>query len=161
MLMLALRLILKDKGGKQHCLIPFAGSHLGVEILLKKREHEKWMRWNRALRHLGILCIEISRKFYAKPVWFLFLFIYLFIYFLVIKGIVKALFSLIPWLLNFSDLPNYGLNSRKRYSLRLLSKCLVRSTLLPIGGKVPQLSDTLFDSLRWAPFSLALQLCSS
>ena len=93
--------------------------------------------------------------------FYFYLFIYLFIYFLVIKGIVKALFSLIPWLLNFSDLPNYGLNSRKRYSLRLLSKCLVRSTLLPIGGKVPQLSDTLFDSLRWAPFSLALQLCSS
>ena len=26
-------------------------------------------------------------------------------YFLVIKGIPKALFSFIPWLLNFSDLP--------------------------------------------------------
>ena len=31
-----LRLILKDKGGKQHCL-PFVGSNLGVEIFLKKR----------------------------------------------------------------------------------------------------------------------------
>ena len=80
---------------------------------------------------------------------------------LVMKGILKALFSFIPWLLNFSDLPNYGSNSRKRYTLRLLSKCLVRSTLLPIGGKVPQPFDTLFDSLRWAPFSLALHLCSS
>ena len=38
MLMLALRLILKDKGGKQHCLIPFVGSNLGVEIFSKKRE---------------------------------------------------------------------------------------------------------------------------
>ena len=79
---------------------------------------------------------------------------------MVIKGILKALFSFIPWLLNFSDLPNYGSNSRKRYTLRLLSKCLVRSTLLPIGGKVPQPFDTLFDSLRWAPFSLALHLRS-
>ena len=29
MLMLALRLILKDKGGKQYCLIPFVGSRKG------------------------------------------------------------------------------------------------------------------------------------
>ena len=128
MLMLALRLIVKDKGSKQHCLIPFFGSNLGVEIFLKKREHQKRMRWNRGLRHLCILCIEVSRKFYAcLP----------FNCFLVIKGILKALFSFIPSLLNFSDLPNYGSNSRKRYTLRLLSKCLVRSTLLPIGGKVP------------------------
>ena len=41
MLILALRLILKDKGSKQHCL-PFVGSNLGVEIFLKKREH--WIR---------------------------------------------------------------------------------------------------------------------
>ena len=42
MLMLALRLFLKDKGsGKQHCLIPFVGSNLGVETFLKKREHQK------------------------------------------------------------------------------------------------------------------------
>ena len=33
--MLALRLILKDKHGKQHCL-PFVGSNLGVEISLKR-----------------------------------------------------------------------------------------------------------------------------
>ena len=37
MLMLALRLFLKDKsGGKQHCFISFVGSNLGVEIFLKK-----------------------------------------------------------------------------------------------------------------------------
>ena len=42
--------------------------------------------------------------------------------FLVIQGILKALFSLIPWLLIFSDLPNYGSNSRKRYTIRILSK---------------------------------------
>ena len=50
--------------------------------------------------------------------------------FLIIKGILKALFSFIPWLFNFSVLPNYGWNTRKRYTLRLLSKCLVRSTLI-------------------------------
>ena len=156
MLMLALRLILKDKGGgKQHCLIPFVGSNLGVETFLKKREHQKRMRWNRGLRHLCILCIGVSRKFYLKACL-------LFNCFLVIKRIVKVLFSFIPWLLNFTDLPNYGSNSRKIYTLRLLSKCLVWSTLLPIGGKVPpQPFDTLFDSLRWAPFNLALHLCSS
>ena len=36
MLMLVLRLILKDKGGKKYCLIPFAGSNLEVEKCLKK-----------------------------------------------------------------------------------------------------------------------------
>ena len=35
--MLALSLILKDKGRKQYCLIPFAGSNLGVETFLKKK----------------------------------------------------------------------------------------------------------------------------
>ena len=140
MLMLALRLILKDKGGKQHCLIPFVGSNLGVEIFLKKREHQKRMRWNRGLRHLCILCIEVSRKCYAKPVSLLYN------YFLVIEGILKAFFSFIPWLLHFSDLPNYGSNSRKRYALRLLSKCLVRNTL-PLEVKV---SPTLWYPL-WFP----------
>ena len=43
MLMLALRLLLKDKGGgKQHCLIPFVGSNLGFETFLKKMKHQKW-----------------------------------------------------------------------------------------------------------------------
>ena len=37
------RLVLRDKGGKQHCL-PFVGSNLRVEIFLKKREHQKRMR---------------------------------------------------------------------------------------------------------------------
>ena len=119
MLMLTLRLILKEKGGKKHSL-PFVGSNLGVEIFLKKREHQRRMRWNRGLRHLYILCIGVSKKFYAKACL-------LFNCFLVIKGILKALFSFIPWLLNFSDLPNYGSKSRKRYTLRLLSKCLGRS----------------------------------
>ena len=73
MIMLALRLFSRDKGGgKQHCLIPFVGSNLGVETFLKKMEHQKRMRYNRGLRHLCILCIEVSRKLYVKPVCFLF-----------------------------------------------------------------------------------------
>ena len=132
MLMLALRLFLEDKGGgKQHFLILFVGSNLGVETFFKKMEHQKRMRYNRGLRHLCILCIVVSRKIYICKACLPFN------CFLVIKGILKALFSFIPWLLNFSDLPNYDSNSRKRYILRLLSKCLVRSTLLPIEGKVP------------------------
>ena len=68
MLMLALRLFFKDNGGgKQHCLIPFAGFNLGVETFLKKMEH-KGMRYSKGLRHLCILSIEVSRKFYVKPV---------------------------------------------------------------------------------------------
>ena len=51
MLMSTLRLIVKDKGGKQHCLI-FVGSNLEVDIFFKKREYQKRMRWNRGLRHL-------------------------------------------------------------------------------------------------------------
>ena len=75
MLMLPLRLFLKFNGcGKQYCLIPFVGSNLGVETFLKKMEHQKRMRYNRGLRHLCILCIEVSRKFYAKPVCFLIVF---------------------------------------------------------------------------------------
>ena len=90
MLMSALRLFLKDKGGgKQHCLIPFVGSNLKIETFLKKMEHQKRMHYNRGLRHLCILCIEVSRKFYVKLVCLL-------IFFLVIKGILKALFSFLP-----------------------------------------------------------------
>ena len=70
----SLEAILKNKGGKQHCLVRFVGSNLGVETFLKNREHEKRMRQNKGLRHLWILCIEVSRKFYAKPGWFLIVF---------------------------------------------------------------------------------------
>ena len=123
---------MKDKGdGKQHCLILFVDSNLGVETFLKKMEHHKRMCYNRGLRQLCIPCIEVSRKVYICKACLPFN------CFLVIKGILKVLFSFILWLLSFSDLPNYGSNCRKRYTLRLLSKCLVRSTLLPIGGKVP------------------------
>ena len=131
--MLALRLFLKDKcGGKQHCLIPFVGSKLGVEEdgFLKKMEHQKRMRYNRGLRYLCILCIEVSGKFYVKPVCFL-------IVFLVIKGILKALFYFIPWLLNFSDLPNYDSNSRKRLYTKAIVKVSTEERPSPYWGKVP------------------------
>ena len=135
MLILALELILKDKGGKQHCL-PFIGSNLGFGIFLKKREHQKRMGWNRGMRHLCILCIGVSRKFYAKPVCFL-------IVFWLKKKILKALFSFIPWLLNFSDLPSYGSNLRKRYTLRLLSKGLGRSIPPIVLIKSPPLPHSI------------------
>ena len=130
MLVLDLRLLLKDKGGTQHFLA-FVGSNLGVEVFLQKWDNQKRMRWNRELRHLCILCIGVSRKFYAKPAWLLFIYL-----FFVIKGVLKTLFSFIPWLLDFSVLPNYCSNLRKRHTPGLFSKCLVRNTLLPIGSKV-------------------------
>ena len=125
MLMLALKLILNDKGGKQHCFY-----HL---LILTWVLRYSWTRGT------------IRKKRIEAPLYTLYWVFKEIICkacqlcncFLVIKGILKAFFSFIPWLLNFSDLPNSGSNSRKRYTLRLLSKCLVRSTLLPIGGKVP------------------------
>ena len=65
----SLEAILKDKGGgKQHCLLLFVGSNLGVETFLKKMKHQKRMRYDRVLKHLCILCVELSRKLYVKPV---------------------------------------------------------------------------------------------
>ena len=119
MLILALRLILKDKCGKQHCL-PYVGSNLGVEIFLKRKEHQKRMRWNRGWGNLYTLYWGF-RKILCKVCL-------LFNCFLVIKGILKALFSFVPRLLSFSDLSNHFSNSRKRYALRLLSKSIGRST---------------------------------
>ena len=88
MLMLALRLFLKDKGGgKQHFLIPFVGSDLSVETFLKNMEHQEKMRYTEDR---------------GTSVYFAFVY---FNCFLVIKRILKALFSFIPWLLNLSDLP--------------------------------------------------------
>ena len=77
MLMLDLRLLVKDKGGgKQHCLTPFVGSNLGIETFLKKMEHQKGMRYNRGLRQLFILFIEVSVKLYVKPVYLLFIYFF-------------------------------------------------------------------------------------
>ena len=56
--MLALRLILKDKDGNQHCL-PFSGSNPGgLDVFEKEGTSEK-----------GCI-IGVSRMFYLKPVWF-------------------------------------------------------------------------------------------
>ena len=41
MLMLALRLFLKDKNDKQHCLIPFVGSNLGLRHFWKRENIRK------------------------------------------------------------------------------------------------------------------------
>ena len=125
MLMLALKLILNDKGGKQHCFY-----HL---LILTWVLRYSWTRGT------------IRKKSIEAPLYTLYWVFKEIICkacqlcncFLVIKGILKAFFSFIPWLLNFSALPNYGWNSRKKYTLRLLSKCQVRSALLPIGCKVP------------------------
>ena len=125
----------------------------GLRYFWQKGNIREKVRWNRGLSHPCTLCIGVSRKFYAKTVCF-------FIVFLLIKRILRALFSFIPWLLNFSDLPGYGSNSRKRYTLRLLSMCLRRSNHR-IEDKVPSSFNSLFDSLRWAPFGLALHLCAS
>ena len=122
-----LRLILKDHGGKQHCLIPFVGSFLGVEIFLKRGNIRKG-------------CVEIED--WATSVYFELRFqkdsmqsLSAFQFFFVYKRYYKSFIffhSLIIEFLWFA----YGSNSRERYTLRLLSKRLVRSTLLPIGGKV-------------------------
>ena len=110
--MLALRLISKGKGGKQHCL-PFVGSNLGLTYF-----------WKRGSIREG--CVEIED--WGTSVYFVFRFQENYTQSLSgYKGILKALFSFIAWLLNFSDLPNYGSKSRKIYTLRLLSKCLGRS----------------------------------
>ena len=54
--MLALRLILKDKDGNQHCL-PFSGSNPGgLDVFEKEGTSEK-----------GCI-IGVSRMFYLKPV---------------------------------------------------------------------------------------------
>ena len=122
MLMLALKLFLKDKsGGKQHCLIPSVGFNMVLRHF--------WKRW-----YIRKGCVTIEDWGFKKILCKACL---LSNCFLVIKRILKALFSFIPWFLNFSDLPDYGSNSRKRYTLKLLSKCLMRSTLLLIKGKVP------------------------
>ena len=126
-LILALRLILKDNGGKQHSL-PFVGSNLGVEIFL---------RWT-----IKKGCVEI--EYWGMPVYFVLRFQQNYMQSLsAFEGILKALFFFIPWLLNFSDLHYYGLKSRKRYTLRLLSKCLRRYIPSLFGGESISLDEML------------------
>ena len=104
------------------------GFNLGVEIFLKKREYQKRNHWNRGLKQRFTLCVGVSRKFHAQPLCF-------FNYFLIIKRILKALFSFIPWLFNSYDLLNSSeflwmaqIRGKKKYKLRLLSMCLGSTT---------------------------------
>ena len=130
----------------------FVGSNLVVEIFLRNSEHQK----------KGALKQRIEAPLYT--LYWVFIIILckgclLFYCFLVIKRILKGLFSFIPWLLNSSDLPSYGSNLRKRYTLKLSSMCLGSRTP-HIGGKALPF-NSLLDSLRWVPFSLSLYLCFS
>ena len=60
MLMLALWLILKNKGGKQHCL-PFVGSNLEVEIFQFGQEEN--LSGNSTERRVYRLVLIIARVF--------------------------------------------------------------------------------------------------
>ena len=127
MLMLALRLISKDQGGKWYCL-PFVGSNLGVDIFLKKRvTSEKGC----VETEDGGTSVHFVLEFQENSMQSL----SAFLLFFANKKNSKS-FSFIPWLLNFSDLPNYGSNSRKGYILRPLAMRLERS-IPPYWGKAP------------------------
>ena len=129
-------------------LYHFVGSNLGAEIFLKKREHQKIFTLKQRIEYVLYWGFK---KMKCKACLLLYCFS-------VIKIILKALFSCIPWLLNFSDLPSHGLNSGKRYTLTLLSMCLERSTPHPPILGIKPIIDSLFNSLRWDPFSLPLRL---
>ena len=70
---------------------------------------------------------------------------------LVIKRIVKALFSFIPWSLNFSDL--LWLKFKEKIYTKAIAIVSSEEHPFPYWGKVPP--SQLFDSLRWGSFSLA------
>ena len=99
----------------------------GLRYFLKRGNIRKRNHWNRGLKQRFTLCVGVSRKFHAQPLCF-------FNYFLVIKAILKALFSFIPWLFNSSDLLNsseflwMAQIRGKKYKLRLLSMCLGSTT---------------------------------
>ena len=131
----------------------FVGSNLVVEIFLKKREHQKKGRLEKRTE-APLYTFYWGFKTIPSKAYLLFY------CFLVIKRILKALFSFIPWPLNSSDLPSYGSNLRERYTPRLLSMWLGRSTPpfhTVLGVKLPLSLDPLFVFLRWASFSLAFQ----
>ena len=58
-----MKVILKDKV-VNNTVYQFVSFDLGVEIFLKKREHQKRVHWNTRLRLLCTLCIGVSRKFH-------------------------------------------------------------------------------------------------
>ena len=45
-------------------MVEFVGSNLGVEIFLKKGDHQKKGALNKRLRLFCALCIGVSRKFH-------------------------------------------------------------------------------------------------
>ena len=134
---------MKEKGGK-HTFYHFVRSCLQFEIFLNKRENQK----KGALKYRieTLTSLHSMLRFQKKSLQSLSALLGIFAK----KRILKSLFSFIPWLLNSSDLPSSGSNSTKRYTSRLLSICLGRSTPY-IGVKVP--FHYFLNSLRWASFS--------
>ena len=128
----------------------FVGSNLGVKIFLKKREHQKKSALKERIEAPLWTLYWGFKKIPCKACL-------LFFCFLVIKRILKPLFSFTPWLLNSSDLPRYGSNSRERNTPRLLPICLWMS-IPHIGGKALPPFGPLFTFLRRASFSLVLHL---
>ena len=96
------------------------------------------------MRHLLRLCIEGSRKFYAKSVSFAKL------YFLSFLDYLISLISLTMAQIRGKDIDQGYCE---------IVKWRAPSSLLWL--KSPQPLDTLFDFLRWGPFNLALPLCFS
>ena len=98
----------------------FVDSDLGFEISLKKRRWQKVRALKYSIEAPLHTCIGVAKKFQLEPVYF-------FIAFLVTKKkrtVSKKSIFFIPCLLNFSDLPSYGWDSRKKYTLRQLLICL-------------------------------------
>ena len=124
----SLRKILKNKGGKQHCLV----LTLGLRYLWKRGNIRKWLYWNRGLRHLCMLCIEVSRKLPAKPLCF-------FTVFSSKKSSKSSIFfhSLINEFLWFAEL---WLKLEEKVPIRTIVNvlCLGRSTLSQNGAKFIQ-----------------------
>ena len=145
MLMLALRLILMDKSGKQHYL-PFVGSKRGLRYF-----------WKRGNIRKG--CVSIEAPLYS-------------LYWGFKKTICKACllfncFLVIFWKLYFLSLLDYW-NSLICLAMAQIwgkdtTKAIVKLSredhppYCPYTVPAPPF-NSLLDSLRWAPFSLALHL---
>ena len=121
----SLRLILKDKDGKKHCL-PFVGSNLGVEIFFEKegtseKECVKIEDWGTSVL-FALWFQENSMQSLSA-----------FLLFFTNKKNSESSVYFHSLIIEFLWLSNYGSNSGKRYTLRLLSMCLGRSTFLYSG----------------------------
>ena len=93
---------------------------LGLRYPWKRVDNNrKRGRWNRGLRHLFILVFGFQENFMKNLSAFI-----LFFWWQRKEWFLKALFSAIPWLLNSPNLLNYGSESGKIYTLRLLLMCL-------------------------------------